>query len=194
MRGASPFTEETKVSEPTAPADEALVALARSGHPEAFEELVRRHRDQVHRVAGRLLGDSHLAEDITQEAFMAAWRALPRFRADAQFSTWMHRIVTNTALNYATRQREFATPFVDPPVTPLGAGADLVAEHNERVAGVTAVIAALPFEQRAALVLRSFEQCTYEEVADILGITVPAVRGRLHRARREVAKSLQQGP
>ena len=180
------------MSEPTVPTDEALVALARSGHPEAFEEVVRRHWDQVHGIARRLLGDSNLAEDIAQEAFMAAWRALPRFRADAQFSTWMYRIVTNTALNYVTRRREFATPFVDLPVTPLGAGADLVAEHNERVAAVTATIATLPFEQRAALVLRSFEQCTYEEVADILGITVPAVRGRLHRARRTVAESLQQ--
>ena len=182
------------MSEPKLPTDEALVALARHGQSEAFEELVRRHRDQVYRVVYRLLRDPYLAEDIEQEAFVAAWRALPRFRADARFSTWMYRIATNTALNYARRQREFAAPFVNPPVTALGAGADLVAEHNERVAGVTAVIAALPFEQRAALVLRSFEQCTYEEVAAILGITVPAVRGRLHRARREVARSLLQSP
>jgi RNA polymerase sigma-70 factor, ECF subfamily len=182
------------VSEPKAPTDEALVALAGHGQPEAFEELVRRHRDQVYRVAYRLLRDPQLAEDVEQEVFVAAWRALPRFRADAQFSTWVYRIATNTALNYARHRREFAAPFVNPPVTTLGAGADLVAEHNERVAGVAAVIASLPFEQRAALVLRSFEQCTYAEVADILGITVPAVRGRLHRARREVARSLMQSP
>jgi RNA polymerase sigma-70 factor, ECF subfamily len=181
------------VSEPTGPTDEALVAWARGGHPEAFEELVRRHRDRVYRVALRLLGDAHLAEDAAQEAFMAAWRGLARFRADARFSTWMYRIVTNIALNHATRRREVATGVVDPPVTPWGAGADLVAEHNERVAGVAAIIAALPFEQRTALVLRGFEQCSYEEVADILGITVSAVKGRLHRARREVAKRLQEG-
>lgn len=173
--------------------DEALVAWAREGHHEAFEELVRRHRDRAYRVALRLLTDPHLAEDVAQEALVAAWRALPRFRADARFSTWLYRIVTNTALNYATRRREVATEVVDPPQTTQGAPADLVAEHNREVARIEAVIAQLPPEQRAALVLRSFEQCTYEEVADILGITVPAVKGRLHRARRELTERLREG-
>jgi RNA polymerase sigma-70 factor (ECF subfamily) len=175
-------------------ADEALVLWAREGHQEAFEELVRRHRDRAYRVALRLLGDPHLAEDVAQEALVAAWRALPRFRREARFSTWLYRIVTNTALNYSTRRREVATEVVELPETGQGAPADLVAEHNREVARIEAVIAQLPLEQRAALVLRSFEQCTYEEVAEILGITVPAVKGRLHRARRELTERLREGP
>ena len=90
------------------PDDAVLVRWSQQGHEDAFELLVRRHRDRAHRTALRLLGDRYGAEDVVQDAFVAAWQALPRFRGDSAFSTWLYRIVTNAALNRAQRDREVA--------------------------------------------------------------------------------------
>ena len=176
------------------PDDAALVRWSQQGHEDAFEELVRRHRDRAYRTALRLLGDRHDAEDVVQDAFVAAWQSLPRFRGDSAFSTWLYRIVTNAALNRAMRAREVPTATVEPPGDPRYDSADRVAQANADADRVAAAVLRLPFEQRAPLVLRTVEGCSYEEVADILGITVPAVKGRLHRARRDLAAALREAP
>lgn len=157
---------------------------AQDGDLEAFEALVRRHQAAVYRVALRLLGSDADAHDATQEAFLRAWRALGRFHGRSAVSTWLYRIVTRRCLDViAARRTSAALPDTarDPRAGPAEA-----AERRERLRAVTAAIAELPGEQRAALVLREFEGLSYEEVAEVLDITVPAVKSRIHRARLAV--------
>jgi RNA polymerase sigma-70 factor (ECF subfamily) len=161
--------------------DSILVRAAQNGDVDAFEELVRRYQTNIYRVALRMLGSSADAQDAVQETFVRAWRALPRFRHDSAVSTWLYRIVTRRALDKIASRRTTGTlDEVD-----LGSGPDPVqaAEHQERLRAVRQAIAKLPPEQRAALVLREFEGLSYQEVAQVLGASVPAIKTRIHRAR-----------
>lgn len=164
--------------------DSILVRAAQTGDVDAFEELVRRHQASVYRVALRILGSSADAQDAVQETFIRAWRALPHFRRDSTISTWLYRIVTRRALNRIAARR--TTETLDE--VGLEAGADPAdsAERRGRLSAVTDAIANLPSEQRAALVLREFEGLSYQEVADILGAGLPAIKTRIHRARLTV--------
>ena len=171
--------------------DAYLVRRAREGYLDAYEILLARHAPLVYRVALRLLNNPDDAEDVAQEALVAAWQALPRFRAEASFTTWLYRIVTTRALNFVNR-------------TPRPDSVDTAAEVADRTPGpaeqtelahtsraVANAIAALPPPQRVALVLHQFENLTYAQIADITATTVPAVRSHLHRARRTLAIRLQ---
>jgi RNA polymerase sigma-70 factor, ECF subfamily len=164
--------------------DTILVRAAQTGDVDAFEELVRRHRPSVYRVALRILGSSADAQDTVQETFIRAWRALPHFRHDSTIGTWLYRIATRRALHRIAARR--ATEMLDE--VELEAGPDPAdsAERRERLRAVTRAIANLPPEQRAALVLREFEGLSYQEVADILGAGLPAIKTRIHRARLTV--------
>jgi RNA polymerase sigma-70 factor (ECF subfamily) len=168
--------------------DHALVARAQADDIGAFEELVRRHRDRLHRVALRVCRDRADAEDVTQEAIVRAWRALPGFRGDASFTTWMYRIVTNLALNRVTRRREDAAEEVPEPddVTAALDPARRI-EDRERLGVALQALGALTPEQRACLVLREVEGLSYDDLADVLGVTVASVKGRLFRARQDLA-------
>lgn len=168
--------------------DSVLVRWAQEGRTEAFEVLVRRHRTPVYRTALRLTGDAHLADDVAQDAFIAAWESLKLFRADSSFATWIYRIVVNRARNSQRGRRD--QPVEELPEGGHHPGADAEAISREGSQRVLSAIMELAFEQRAALVLRLFEELTYEEIAEILSTTPDAVRGRLHRARRQLAKSL----
>jgi RNA polymerase sigma-70 factor, ECF subfamily len=174
--------------------DDYLVARARDGYLDAYELLVQRHSAMAYRVALRLCGDHHDAQDITQEAFIAAWQNLDRFRADSSFSTWLYQIVTRRALNKVTRGRvadlvnlldEAADPGTDPGTEP-----DAQAERNQAADAVTDALAALPFPQRTVIVLHHFEGLSYAEVAEVTRSSVPAVRSHLFRARRTLGKTL----
>lgn len=164
--------------------DTILVRAAQTGDVDAFEELVRRHQPSVYRVALRILGSSADAQDAVQETFIRAWRALPHFRHDSAISTWLYRIATRRALHTITARR--STETFDK--LELEAGPDPAdsTERRERLRAVTRAIANLPPEQRAALVLREFEGLSYQEVADILGAGLPAIKTRIHRARLAV--------
>jgi RNA polymerase sigma-70 factor (ECF subfamily) len=171
--------------------DGCLIERAQRGSTEAFEVLVRRYRDRVYRVAFRLVGDRYTAEDIAQDALVAAWRALPDFRRDAAFSTWLHSIVLNRARNQLTRTHptgqlpaELQTPSIQQPPD--------VVQSCFRDHALRAAIRDLPFDLRAPLVLRQFEGCSYEQAAEILGVSVSTVRGRIARARRTLLISMQE--
>lgn len=172
------------------PADEAfLVRAAQRGDLDAFGELLRRHETAAFRVALRMLGSSSEAEDATQDAFLQAWRSLPRFRGSSTFGTWLYRITTNRCLNLIAARR---------PTDPLDETRDgshrddpvELAQQREEMGALTASIGRLPAEQRAALVLREFEGLSYDEIADVLQISLAAVKGRIHRARAQIALDL----
>jgi RNA polymerase sigma-70 factor (ECF subfamily) len=183
--------EVTMRPEP-AVSDRYLVARARDGYLDAYEMLVQRHSAMAYRVALRLCGDHHDAQDIAQEALIAAWQNLDRFRADSAFSTWLYQIVTRRALNRITRARAAdPTDLLDEAADP-GTEPAAQAERNLAVDAVTNALAALPFPQRAVIVLHHFEGLSYAEVADVTRSSVPAVRSHLFRARRTLGKKLEE--
>ena len=173
--------------------DAYLVARARDGYLDAYEMLVRRHSAMAYRVALRLCGDHHDAQDIAQEALIAAWQNLARFRAGSSFSTWLYRIVTRRALNKVTRGRaaelaDLLDEVADPVPGPGRAGrAEPGRGRGYRRPGRIAVPAA------GGVVLHHFEGLSYAEVAEVTGSTVPAVRSHLFRARRTLGPSWRSG-
>ena len=172
--------------------DGYLVRRAQEGYLDAYAELVDRHGALAYRVALRLLGNHHDAEDIAQDALVAAWQQLPRFKASSSFTTWLYQIVTRKALNQITRTR--ATESLDL----LGDIPDAdsePAQQTERdltVDAVTDAVTALPPPQRVAIVLRHFEGLSNAEIARITASTIPAVRSHLYRGRRTLSQTLEQ--
>lgn len=172
--------------------DAYLVARAQEGYLDAYELLVQRHSAMAYRVALRLAGNHHDAQDIAQEALIAAWEGLSGFKGEASFSTWLYRIVTRRALNKVTSGRnadslDLLAEIPDPGDQPVGR-----AERNLAADAVTDALAALPFAQRAVVVLYHFEGLTYAEVAAVTASTVPAVRSHLFRARRTLGTKLEE--
>ncbi|MGO9779211.1 MAG: RNA polymerase sigma factor [Streptosporangiaceae bacterium] len=170
--------------------DVYLVTRARDGYLDAYEMLVQRHSAMAYRVALRLCGNHHDAQDIAQEALIAAWENLARFNGDSAFSTWLYQIVTRRTLNKVTRGRaaDLANPLDD--VTDPVTGPAAQAERNLAVDAVTDALATLPFAQRTVVVLHHFEGLSYAEVAEITHSSVPAVRSHLFRARRTLGRRL----
>ena len=171
------------------PEEDALVEAARAGDQGAFTELVRRHQHEVYTLALRLVADREMAADVAQEAFVRAWRAMPRFRGDARFSTWLHRITVNTAWTHRKRaQRHAAEPlhemFREPEasdVSPERAGES--ADLRERLEeGLTELSAST----RVVVVLKDVYGWSHVEIAEHLGITVTAAKVRLHRGRKQL--------
>jgi RNA polymerase sigma-70 factor (ECF subfamily) len=172
-------------------ADAYLVERAQEGYLDAYAELVDRHGGLAYRVALRLLGNHHDAEDVAQEALVLAWQQLSGFKGESSYPTWLYRIVTRRALNRIAR-----TPAADSldfltDATDSGAGPARDVERNLTVDAVNAAVAALPPPQRVAIVLHHFEGLSNEEVARITGSTVAAVRSHLFRGRRTLTKTLQ---
>lgn len=171
--------------------DAALLDRAADGDAGAFDTMVRRHTPRMYRVALRITGSAAEAEDVVQESWLAAWRALGGFRHESAVSTWLYRVVTNTALAVLRRRRP--TVSLDSPDggstvdSALLAGAAPGPEGQvvraEQIDAVLRAIAGLDVSQRVPLVLREFEGLSYEEVAEVLDVSVPALRSRLHRAR-----------
>ena len=172
--------------------DAYLVARARDGYLDAYDMLVQRHSAMAYRVALRLCGNHHDAQDIAQEALIAAWENLSRFKGDSSFSTWLYQIVTRRSLNKVTRGRaaDLMNPLDD--VTDPVTEPAVQAERNLAVNAVTDALATLPFPQRSVVVMRHFEGLSYAEVAEITHSSIPAVRSQLFRARRTLGKKLEE--
>jgi RNA polymerase sigma-70 factor (ECF subfamily) len=187
-----------------AASDGSLVASLRRGEPAALEAMVRSHGSRMLAVARRLVRNEEDARDVVQDAFLHAVRALDEFRADAKLSTWLHRIVVNTALmrlRAASRRPEGfledLLPHFDEtghhaePVRALPITAEEALERQEIRARVRDAVERLPEAYRAIIVLRDFEDLSTEEAATALGISVNAAKIRLHRARQALATLLQ---
>jgi RNA polymerase sigma-70 factor (ECF subfamily) len=186
-------TAAAREGQPTV-GDAYLVARAQDGYIDAYELLVRRHSPGAYRVALRLTGNHHDAQDVAQEALIAAWENLSGFRGGSSFSTWLYQIVTRRALNKLRQGHASASASVE--LAPDAAGLDeepaVQAERNLAADAVTDALRALPFPQRAAVVLHHFEGLSYAEVARVTGSTEPAVRSHLFRARRALAQKLEE--
>lgn len=171
-------------------ADSWLVGKARGGNMEAFEVLVRRHRTRVFRIALRIVGDPHDAQDVTQDVFIQVWASLAGFLGGSTFTTWLYRITVNRSLNHRQRRRQtLPLPEQDPPAA-SGPADVVIARH--RAEATTRAIASLPADQRAVFVLHQMEGLSYPEVAAILSLPEPTVRGRLARARRTLLDQLRE--
>ena len=166
------------------------VALAREGDEEAFAALVRTHQDRLFAVALRLTGEPHDAQDVVQDALLKAWQALPSFRQDARFSTWVTRIVINRCHNLRRAARPME-PLPGDVAAPSVAAADTVVLADQRWQATQAAVLSLPFDQRTALVLHTFAGYTHAETGRILGITESAAKVRVHRARKALMVRMQ---
>ncbi len=174
-------------------ADEAfLVGRARHGDLAAFEEIVRRHRRRVYGVALRIVRRHETAEDVAQEAFVRAWRGLERFELGRPFAPWVCRIAANLALNEvrSPRMREQALPegHEERPASGAGPLESVLDAEARRV--LDDALGALPAEQRAVLVLRVFEELSYDEIAQTLELSPGTVMSRLFRARQRLSRAL----
>jgi RNA polymerase sigma-70 factor (ECF subfamily) len=172
-----------------------LVVAAVDGSGAAFEALYRRHASRVYALCLRMTGQVAVAEDCTQEAFIQAWRSLPRFESRSGFGTWLHRIAVNTVLQQARRRHE-ALGAADSVEREIGEVLpDLGAEDPAAGRDLERAIASLPAGARHVLVLVGVYGHSHEEAAQLLGIAVGTCKAQLHRARMLLGARLDtEGP
>ena len=169
-----------------------LLAACRRGDPKAFEEVVRRTHKQVYTQALRLVGDRQDAEDVAQEAYLRVFRGLAGFREEAQFETWLYRIVANAAMSHLRRRGRFGDVLAEPdderlePVATQRPGDQAI--DREALSGA---LRALPDAMRTAVVLKDVYGLSCQEIAEIDGSTEGAVKVRLHRARKRLKDLLR---
>ncbi|CAB1369368.1 RNA polymerase sigma factor RpoE [Denitratisoma oestradiolicum] len=183
-------------------ADQALVERVQAGDKQAFGLLVTKYQRKLLRLVSRLVRDPGEAEDVTQEAFIKAYRALPSFRGDSAFYTWLYRIGVNTAKNWLASQGQRAklTAQVDSEEAETFEGGGLLRDVNtpERVLmskqiaeTVNRAMDRLPDDLRSAIALREIDGMSYEEIAEIMDCPIGTVRSRIFRAREAIAKELR---
>ena len=167
-----------------------LIRRAGQGDQDAFRQLVETYQAPAYRLALRMCGgDAALAEDAAQEAFLAAWRGLPRFRGDSRFSTWLYRLTTNAAIDCLRREKRHRdTDDLDG--VELPDGGDTPQESAERSETQTAVRAALSEEHRQVLLLRYMQELDYSEIAVALAVSEGTVKSRISRAKARLKEIL----
>ena len=180
--------------------DEQLVETALAGDPEAFGEIVRRWERRIYALTYGILGREDDARDATQETFIAAFRNLGGFRGDAKVSSWLHRIAVNQCITRRRRAKvrgetsleadveengaQFASPLSDSPA--------LSAEERERGVAVRRAVNSLPPELRSVVVMKEFEDLTFQEIADTLGVPLSTVKSRLYTALKQLRMRLEK--
>ena len=169
--------------------DRQLLAAHVAGDRQAFGTLVREHQGRLYAVALRTLGDREEAADALQDALLSAYRSAASFRGESRVTTWLHRIVVNACLDRARRRAARpAVPLPEGPAEPVQPGDPLA--DRETAAEVQAALAALPVEQRAALVLVDLAGLPVEEAARVLGCPVGTLKSRCSRGRARLAVAL----
>lgn len=189
-----------ELSDPGADSDAGLVRRAAEGDMRAFGLLVERYQRPMTSLVARMTPNPDDVDDIVQELFVRAWKGLPRFRGDAQFSTWLYRIAVNTTIKHRSRRRE--EKAVSLSAETLSRGMDalavtsesddpfLSAQRREQEARVRQAVLALPEKQRAVIVLHYFEGYSCEEISKIVGCSVGTVWSRLHYACKRLKGTL----
>ena len=162
-------------------AEREAIEASRRGEREAFDRLVLRYQRDVYRLCYRYVNNHEDANDLAQEVFLKAWRAISRFRGESSLSTWLYRIAVNACLNFRALRRLPLQELPDGLPDPLpGAAARVESEAEAR--RVREAVARLPEKQRATLILKVYHELTHEEVAGILGSTVGTVKANFFHA------------
>lgn len=177
--------------------DDELAASARAGDRTAYSILVRRHQAALHRHLLRMVGSHDDALDLTQDAFVRAWQALPQWEPGAQFRTWLFRIASNAALDLLRRRRTVEFTPLDETVetADTGAGPERRAQGRQELRRLEAALARLTHEHREVLLLREIEEMSYEEIGRVLALTEGTVKSRLARARAAlIEETRKDGP
>lgn len=183
-------------------AEQLLVERVQQGDKRAFELLVTKYHRKIIRLISRLVRDPAEVEDVAQDAFIKAYRALPQFRGESAFYTWLYRIAVNTAKNYLATQgrRPEASSDIDAEEAETFADGEQLRDintpesmlHTRQVADtVNRAMEALPEELRTAITLREIEGLSYEEIAEAMGCPIGTVRSRIFRAREAIAEKLR---
>ena len=174
--------------------DVALMERVKNGDDGAFEELLTRHYQSVYRLAYRFLYDSPEAEDITQEVFLRVFRAAQTYSPKAKFSTWLYTITKNLCFNELRKKRSVTVFSIEDEMLPELPSMDESTvsklEEEEVKKRVLDAVRELPANLRIAVLLLKYHGLSYEEVAEILGCTVNAVKLRVHRAKKFLTKSI----
>ena len=176
--------------------DEQLVLFVQKGDKQAFDLLVLKYQGKMQSIVSRFIRDPDEVADVVQEAFIKAYRALPKFRGDSKFYTWLYRIGVNTAKNYlVARSRRPPSSDIDLSDAEHYSGNDFLKDlgspeanllRDELEALITKVVADLPEDLRTAVSLREYEGLSYEEIAEIMDCPVGTVRSRIFRARESI--------
>jgi len=190
--GALPSDEDAE--------DVSLMQLIGGGDTAAFEELVRRHQSLVLGTVSRMLGGNSDVEDIAQQVFLRVWKSAGRYVARAKFTTWLLKITRNLVFNELRRSKRRAhVPMQSDPEgdeLPLAdevtSAPDAAALEKELQSALDNAIAELPETQRMAVILRRYEELSYEQIGEVLELSVPAVKSVLFRARTELRQRLGQ--
>jgi RNA polymerase sigma-70 factor (ECF subfamily) len=176
--------------------DSDLVSATVSGSREAFDVIVTRHRRAVYQVCYRFVNNHEDASDLAQDAFVRAWRGIKNFKGESALSTWLHRIAINVCLN-----RVSAKTLATEPIDSTEHVADVRIEgaqhamiREERAVAVRKAIAELPKKQRATLILRAYHDMSHEQIADVLGSSVGAVKANFFHALANLKKNLGSEP
>jgi RNA polymerase sigma-70 factor, ECF subfamily len=186
-------------------ADSALVDRTKAGDVKAFEMLVVKYQRRIERLIGRMVRDVDLVPDIAQETFIRAYRAIPQFRGDSAFYTWLYRIAVNTAKKalmelkrdpivtesaLAARDDDDETSRVENELN-HGETPDAILASKQVAVAVNSAVAALSEELRQAITLREIEGLSYEEIAELMNCPIGTVRSRIFRAREAIAQRLR---
>jgi len=170
------------------------MARIRDGDMEAFRRLVEAHQARVVGTISKMLGSDAEAEDLAQQVFIRIWKSAPRYRPTAKFTTWLFRITRNLVFNELRRKRHFVDQAdeMPEPAERRDQEPDKVLMEGELQSAIQDAIDQLPESQRLAIILRRYEGMAYEEIAAVMGTTVPAVKSILFRARAELRERLEK--
>ena len=173
-----------------------LVRKSQLGDKAAFEQLVIRHQDLVFSLAYKLTGNREMANDVAQEAFIRAWKAIAKFRGDSTFSTWIYRITVNTAWTLRKKAKKHNTLNIDDTYEPIvideKKDPELVAINSDLSSVLVNALDKIPIEQRIIVELKNIEGRSHKEIADYLDISVTAAKVRLHRAHQKLRQILEE--
>lgn len=182
--------------------DEQLIELAVSENPEAFGEIVKRWERKIFALCFGMLSREDEARDAAQETFIAAYRNVANFRGEAKVSSWLHRIAVNQCLTTKRRARTRSEEFLDDEngeeerfvVAPIDLSPSRVAEQNERFVIVRQAVNSLPVDLRQVIVMKEFEDMTFQEISQTLELPLSTVKSRVYTALRQLKMKLERVP
>lgn len=182
--------------------DEQIVALAVTDDPEAFGEIVKRWERKIFALCYGMLRREDEARDATQEAFIAAYKNLNRFRGEAKVSSWLHRIAVNQCLTRKRREKTRSESFFDESESteekyfkaPENASPSKLSEKQERLQAVRLAVQSLPVELRQVVIMKEFEEMTFQEISEAMDMPLSTVKSRLYTALKQLRMKLERTP